>query len=435
MHARRSISFLIGIATLLASACAFANRGGAPVCQIDISSMSTNMGASALTSPNGWELRGPASYKAGSAVAISLGNASQSQRFRGLLLWAETGGAGGLGNWVVDDSEYRNPPGCIWSLTHTSGETKTQRAFVFNPPAAGTGPLVFRAFVVEECGEASCMHNWVDAGRIIVAEATAPAEAANHTALWWNPAESGWGLNLNHQGDIMFATLFTYDASGAPMWLVMSAGTRQADGSTFSGTLYRTSGPAFNASPFPPLTIANVSAVGGMSISFSGSNAATLNYTANGVSVTKAIQMQVYGSRPASCAPTSGSRSALVNYQDLWWNADESGWGVNVTHQDNTLFATLFTYDAAGKGIWLVMSAGTKQGDGSYLGDLYQTTGSAFNAQPFVPLTAANVTKVGTMQFRFADGERGTVAYTYNGASVSKSITRQTFSSPLPACS
>ena len=124
-----------------------------------------------------------------------------------------------------------------------------------------------------------------------------------------------------------------------------------------------------------------------------------------------------------------------MNYQDLWWNANESGWGVNVTHQDNTLFATLFTYDASGKGIWLVMSAGTKQADGSFAGDLYQTTGSAFNAQPFVPLSAANLTKVGTMQFRFADGERGTVTYTFNGAAVSKAITRQTFSSPLPACS
>jgi hypothetical protein len=210
---------------------------------------------------------------------------------------------------------------------------------------------------------------------------------------------------------------------------------RQSNGTTYGGTLYRTTGPAFNANPFTPLTAANLTTVGAMSIAFSGTQSATLNYTVNGVAVTKAIQPQVYGTRQANCAATAASRSALVNYQDLWWNSAESGWGVNVTHQDNTLFATLFTYDATGKGMWLVMSAGARQSDGSFLGDLYRTTGSAFNAQPFTPLTAANVSKVGTMQFRFTDGEHGTLSYSFNGIVQDKAITRQVFSGPLPSCS
>jgi hypothetical protein len=260
-----------------------------------------------------------------------------------------------------------------------------------------------------------------------------PSEV-NYTALWWNPAESGWGVNLNHQGNTIFSTLFTYDAAGSPLWLVMSGGTLQADGSTYSGTLYRTTGPTFNANPFTPIGAANITPVGTMSLKFSGATTGTLSYTYNGTPVTKPVQVQVYGSRAASCLPTIGSRASLTNYQDLWWNPNESGWGVNVTHQDNTLFATLFDYDAAGKGLWLVMSAGVKQADGSFLGDLYQTTGSAFNAQPFLPLTSANITKVGTMRFSFSDGNTGTLAYTVNGVSVSKAITRQVFSSPVPAC-
>jgi hypothetical protein len=107
---------------------------------------------------------------------------------------------------------------------------------------------------------------------------------------------------------------------------------------------------------------------------------------------------------------------------------------VNVAHQDNTIFATLFTYDASGKELWLVMSAGIKQADGSYLGDLYRTSGPAFNAQPFAPITSANITKVGTMQFLFSNGAIGTLNYSVNGVSVSKTITRQEFSTPLPAC-
>ena len=172
-----------------------------------------------------------------------------------------------------------------------------------------------------------------------------------------------------------------------------------------------------------------------MTVSFSSADAGTLTYSVNGANVTKAIQKQVFGLQAADCQPTTASRSALTNYQDLWWNPAESGWGINVTHQGDVIFATLFTYDATGHGLWLVMSAGTKQADGSYLGDLYQTTGPAFNAVPFTPIGSANVTKVGTMRFTFTNGENGTLAYSVNGVNVTKSITRQLIASPLPACS
>jgi hypothetical protein len=254
---------------------------------------------------------------------------------------------------------------------------------------------------------------------------------SSQTALFWNPAESGWGLNLNHQGNILFGSLFTYDASRTPLWLVMPNGAMQSDGLTFTGDLYRTTGPAFNANPFSPSAV-NVTKVGAMTVSFIDVNGGTLKYTVNGVEVTKAIQRQVFGARAAACFPSTASRTSATNFQDLWWNTAESGWGINVTHQGDTLFATLFTYDASGKTLWLVMSAGQKQADGSYLGDLFQTAGPAFNTEPFAGVTAATV---GTMRLAFSDGENGTLTYTYNGVTVTKAITRQLFSSPVPACS
>ena len=256
----------------------------------------------------------------------------------------------------------------------------------------------------------------------------------SQTALWWNPAENGWGLNLNHQGNILFGTLFTYDAGGAPLWLVMSGGAMQADGLTFVGDLLRTTGPAFNAVPFTPIGPSNLSKVGTMSVAFSEANIATLTYTVNGVEVRKSIQRQVYGTRSANCMPTSAARTTSTNYQDLWWNPAESGWGINITHQDNTLFATLFTYDASGRDLWLVMSGGVRQSDGSFFGDLYRTRGPAFNARPFTPIGAADLTWVGTMRLRFTNGENGTLTYTYNDSSVTKSIVRQVFASPVSAC-
>ena len=281
--------------------------------------------------------------------------------------------------------------------------------------------------------------------RVTVSSAATAGLAAsdNASGLWWNAAESGWGLNLNQQGTTLFATLFNYDVGAGltnrPLWLVLPAGVQQADGS-FRGALYQTTGPAFNASPFTPIGATNLAEVGTMQITFLGKAQATLQYTVNGTSTVKNITPQAFGPLQTctNVAATPGGRVSRTNYTDLWWVPSESGWGVNVTQQGSTLFATLFTYEAgtgtSNRGVWLVMSAGARQSDGTFLGDLYQTTGPAFNADPFTPIGGSNVTKVGTMRFRFADGEHGTLTYDVNGASVTKSIVPQTFGSQLPSC-
>jgi hypothetical protein len=256
--------------------------------------------------------------------------------------------------------------------------------------------------------------------------------AENHTALYWKSDEAGWGLNLAHQGDVLFGTIFTYDAGREPMWLVMSDG-RLSNG-VYAGPLYRTTGPAFNAVPFTPIGPANVTRVGDMEVRFD-SQGATVTYDVNGVRITKSVTRQVFGAAPATCVAKTGSRAALANYQDLWWNPDESGWGINLIHQGATVFATLFTYGRDGRGLWLVMSSGVRQSDGSFSGDLYRTRGSPFNATPVIPLSPSDITRVGTMTLRFADGENGTLDYSIDGVSVHKSITRQVFSTPQAACS
>ncbi|MGE5615392.1 MAG: hypothetical protein ACM3X5_00610, partial [Bacillota bacterium] len=253
----------------------------------------------------------------------------------------------------------------------------------------------------------------------------------NYTDLWWNPAESGWGVNLNHQDNILFATLFTYDTDGSQMWLVMSNGAKQPDGS-FSGPLYRVTGPAFNASHWGAVSLTQV---GTMSVSFSGTSSGALTYSVNGTNVTKNIVRQAFATTTTPCGWSLFNRSLSTNYQDLWWNPTESGWGLNIAHQQDTLFATLFTYDAAGKGMWLVMSNGTLiSGNSSnpvYTGTLYRTTGPAFNASPW---TAISLASVGTMRLSFTDGNTGTLVYTVNGVQVTKSIQRQVFGAVKTQC-
>jgi hypothetical protein len=251
-------------------------------------------------------------------------------------------------------------------------------------------------------------------------------DAENRTALWWNSAEPGWGLNVNHQGNKVFATLFTYDAGG-PTWLVMSSGERQADGS-YQGTLYRTQGPAFNASPFGAVT---TTAVGNMRLAFSGTNGLALAYSIDGVQVARSLTRQEFGTL-ASCSWSAFDRSYTENLQDLWYKPSEPGWGVNFTQQGDTLFATLFTYDAGGRPLWLVMSNGARTASG-FSGPLFRTSGPVFNASPWVPAT---LTQVGTMTVAVNDFNynSATLTYRYNGTTITKQIQRQVFDTLKPSC-
>lgn len=124
----------------------------------------------------------------------------------------------------------------------------------------------------------------------------------------------------------------------------------------------------------------------------------------------------------------SGAARAAINYQDMWWNPNESGWGVNVAQQNNVMFATWFIYQGAERQpLWVVMPNAPRSGAAGnvFTGDLYRTTGTPFSALPFDP-RATTATRVGSATFTFADARTGTLAYDIDGARVTKQITRQT---------
>jgi hypothetical protein len=261
---------------------------------------------------------------------------------------------------------------------------------------------------------------------------TSPSPAlAEHNVqgLWWQPSESGWGVNLAHQGDVLFATWFTYDAQGRGTWLVMSRGERFAP-NAYAGTLYRSTGPPLDAASFDASSVTR-EPVGLGSFLFTGSDHGLFVATIDGETVAKAITRQVFASQVPACR--SATAAAAHNFQDLWWLPSESGWGLNLAHQGDTLFATLFTYGADRGPAWLVASNLARVDDRVYSGELYLTTGPAFNDQSFDPSRVARI-PAGTMTVSFAEGANGTLSYTVNGVTRSKPITRQVFGSPPTAC-
>jgi len=222
------------------------------------------------------------------------------------------------------------------------------------------------------------------------------------------------------------ATLFTYDTDGSPLWLIMSNGARQPDGS-FVGDLLRATGPVFSAQPWGPFTLQTV---GTMKFTFASKTSAVMTYSVNGVQVIKNITPQEFATRP-DCDWSDFDRTYAFNYTDLWWTASEPGWGINLEHQRNIIFGTLFTYDADNKPRWYVLSRGVRTSSGLYSGELYRTAGPPFNASPWVPATSQ---QVGSMTLRFTNGNLASLTYSVDGVAVVKTITRQAFASPHVQC-
>ncbi len=283
------------------------------------------------------------------------------------------------------------------------------------------------------CTTDTCGAGMLDAGAAVsAASAGLAAGGVQAGGLWWAaPAgvESGWGINFANEGNVIFATWFTYDATGKAWWLSMKADKTATNPDTYSGQLIETRGPAFSAVPFDPNQVTRQN-VGSATLSFSDLNRGTFTYSTKGALQSKPIARQTFGPPPSCAFGPQPDFASATNYQDLWWVAAgaESGWGINLTHQGDRIFATWFTYDVDATPLWLSVSA-AKSAAGIYSGQLLRTSGPAFSAVPFNPALVTR-TIVGTATFTFANGNAATFAYTVNNVSQTKQITRQLLAPP-----
>ena len=270
--------------------------------------------------------------------------------------------------------------------------------------------------------------------------AALPADA-NMQGLWWNAAESGWGINLAHQGEQIYATWYTYDVAGNAYWLTMLASRTTPTSNDYRGDIHADVGPPFNNFT----GTGTASRVGRGTLTFSdvstGSfaynvNAGGASYVRQAKSITRYV-LDAASAQPVCTYLTAPNLVAASNFQDLWWAPEESGWGVNFAHQTGQIFATWYTYDAKDPGnsnppLWL-SALMTRQGtSNAFTGPLLRTSGQRFDAYApsFTTQTA------GTATVTFADGNNATFAYVTTGnggvpaANQSKAITRFLFAAP-----
>jgi hypothetical protein len=258
---------------------------------------------------------------------------------------------------------------------------------------------------------------------------SAPPPAANYQGLWWGgAAEDGWGINLAQQGDLIYATWYTYDAAGKPSWLAMLASKTAPN--AYAGNILEVHGSPYNASPYNPAAKASQT-VGTGTLTFTDAGNGTFAFTAKSVTRSIPISRLVFGTQPVCVQNAAPNFATATNYQDLWWNPSEDGWGINFAQQGNLIYATWYTYDTDGSPLWLasLLSPATA---GTWSGALLRVTGAPFG--PTYDPGKKAVATVGTATLAFTNGNAATWSYTVNNAPGQKAITRFTFASPPTIC-
>jgi hypothetical protein len=107
--------------------------------------------------------------------------------------------------------------------------------------------------------------------------------AANFSDMWWNPAESGWGISLvqHSPSNKVYAVWYTYDpreqdsSSGQfkPLWFVMDGGTWTSP-TTLTGPAYVTNGVPFSQAG----SNTTVTRAGTFTFTFSSTSAGQFSY-------------------------------------------------------------------------------------------------------------------------------------------------------------
>ncbi|MGH8041208.1 MAG: hypothetical protein ACREPN_04090 [Rudaea sp.] len=203
-----------------------------------------------------------------------------------------------------------------------------------------------------------------------------------YSGMWFDPARSGEGLQL----DILDANTavtywYTYDEHGAQRWLIgVGQIVRNPAGDSIQFPQMQVTrggkfGPAFNPDDVQFQTVGNVS------LTFSDCNTGTFQYDAFGQSQTLPIQRltDVMG---AGCTPINGVPGlpilAYAGQSGNWFDVSHSGEGFDLQWMSNNqAIVSWFTYDTSGNQVWL-MGVGAEQNGAIVFPQMFSTSGPKF---------------------------------------------------------
>ncbi|MBL8512060.1 MAG: hypothetical protein JNM52_10495, partial [Betaproteobacteria bacterium] len=207
----------------------------------------------------------------------------------------------GLPRWYVMPGGTWNPG--FTSYTGLLYQPTSSPFSAYNANQLVVGPSVGNLTINDTSSTATINYtiNGVSAQKSIMRQVfgsgTAPFDAND---LWWggsvNAAEGGWGVNIAQQQGTLFVVWYTYGADGRVKWFVMPGGNWS--GNSYTGMLYETTSSAWLGVAYNPAAL-QVLPVGSMTLDFAGisngrATTATMTYTVNGLTQSKAITRQAF---------------------------------------------------------------------------------------------------------------------------------------------
>lgn len=161
---------------------------------------------------------------------------------------------------------------------------------------------------------------------------TGPDNAEFRAGMWWDPALSGSGWEINQGGNVVFGIWYTYDEAGNPIWYIAQGAL--ADG-IFEGNLLLFSWDYLNKKVNEPTVAGNVS------IHFLNPQLAEIQWQLGEKQNTHMLRPFIFSADPA-----------LADYSGSWFDPRESGYGMTIQTQGELTYAVLYYYDETGKPRW-----------------------------------------------------------------------------------
>lgn len=164
---------------------------------------------------------------------------------------------------------------------------------------------------------------------------------------WWNPSESGWGVLMTQQQDIIFLSFYIYGQDRKPTWL---GGALKYDGSGYQGDLIESNGPN-HLGPFDPNTVTR-RVVGTARLAPQSDHRFLLTYDVGGVSVTKTIERLTFANNSMAGRFYGGLVGTARNCSPSFLNGAISLLAdMTITHNGpNVLVSGLFANNRGGSG-------------------------------------------------------------------------------------
>jgi hypothetical protein len=202
--------------------------------------------------------------------------------------------------------------------------------------------------------------------------------------LWWNPARTGHGIDVQYDGANLIMVWYTYNDDGTPTWYLASG--------PLSGKTWTSSLDTFVWDG----TKASATSVGTATIDFKDETHADFSWIINGTSGTEPFEFLV-----------TSSDQTVNEYTGIWFEPAKPGYGLSVSTQGNTEFSVLYFYDDQGKPRWAL---GVNEGNtATYTLDQF-TEGFCPTCEHKTPVTKA----AGTITREFTNQSTGVLSIDIN---------------------